>query len=160
MAVETTGAIEQLQEDHREVEALFRDYEQLVGDEDVEVKEALATEICEKLTVHAQVEEEIFYPAARQALGGDTEIVDEAEEEHSDAKQLIAEIEEMSSEDSDFDAKMKALSEAIAHHVEEEEGDMFPKLRQSGMETQALGEQMAERKQEIMEELGLTEAED
>lgn len=160
MAAETTDAIEQLQEDHRQVEALFRDFEQLTGSGDVDAKESVATEICEKLTVHAQIEEEIFYPAARQALGGDTEIIDEAEEEHTDAKQLIAEIEEMSAEDDDFDSKVKSLSEAIAHHVEEEEGQMFPKLRQSGMETQGLGEQMAERKQEIMDELGLAEAED
>ena len=160
MAAETTDAIELLQEDHRQVEALFKDYEQLAESNDLDAKESVATEICEKLTVHAQIEEEIFYPAARQALGGETEIIDEAEEEHADAKQLIAEIEEMSSDDSDYDAKVKSLSDAIAHHVEEEESEMFPKLRQSGMETQALGDQMAERKQEIMEELGLAEAEE
>ncbi|HVE89757.1 MAG TPA: hemerythrin domain-containing protein [Burkholderiaceae bacterium] len=156
MAAEANDAIELLQEDHREVEALFNEYEQLASD-DVDAKESLAAEICEKLTVHAQIEEEIFYPAARQALGDDIEIVDEAEEEHADAKQLIAEIEEMSPEDDDYDAKVKALSEAIAHHVEEEESEMFPKLRQSGLETQALGEQMAERKYEIIDELGLAE---
>lgn len=157
---EATDAIELLQEDHQQVEALFKEYEQLAESADVDAKESVAADICEKLTVHAQIEEEIFYPAARQALGDDSEIVDEAEEEHADAKQLIAEIEEMSPEDSDYDAKVKSLSEAIAHHVEEEEAEMFPKLRQSGMETQALGEHMAERKQEIMEELGLAEAED
>ena len=160
MASETTDAIEQLQEDHRQVEALFREFEELADSDDADAKESVATQICEKLTVHAQVEEEIFYPAARQALGGDTEIIDEAEEEHADAKQLIAEIEEMSPDDDDFDAKVKSLNEAITHHVEEEEGEMFPKLRQSGMETQGLGEQMAERKQEIMDELGLAAAED
>ena len=159
MAAEASDAIELLQEDHREVEALFNEYEQLESD-DVDAKESVAAEICEKLTVHAQIEEEIFYPAARQALGGDTEIVDDAEEEHADAKQLIAEIEEMSPEDSDYDAKVKSLGEAIAHHVEEEESEMFPKLRESGLETQALGEQMAERKYEIIDELGLAETED
>ncbi len=159
MAAEASDAIELLQEDHREVEALFNEYEQLASD-DVDAKESVAADICEKLTVHAQIEEEIFYPAARQALGDDTEIVDEAEEEHADAKQLIAEIEEMSPEDDDYDAKVKSLSEAIAHHVEEEENEMFPKLRQSGLETQALGEQMAERKHEIIDELGFAEAED
>jgi iron-sulfur cluster repair protein YtfE (RIC family) len=156
MAAEANDAIELLQEDHREVEALFNEYEQL-GD-DVDAKESLAAEICEKLTVHAQIEEEIFYPAARQALGEETEVVDEAEEEHADAKQLIAEIEEMSPEDDDYDAKVKSLSEAIAHHVEEEESEMFPNLRQSGLETEALGEQMSERKYEIIDELGLAEA--
>ncbi len=160
MAAETTDAIELLLDDHRQVEALFAEYEELATSEDLDAKESVATEICEKLTVHAQLEEEIFYPAARQALSGDTEIVDEAEEEHSDAKQLIAEIEEMSPEDDDYDAKVKSLNEAITHHVEEEEDVMFPKLRQSGMDTQALGEQMAERKQEIIDELGLAEAED
>lgn len=160
MAAETTDAIELLQEDHRQVEALFTEYEQLAAGNDIDAKEALALEICEMLTVHAQVEEEIFYPAARQALGDETELVDEAEEEHADAKQLIAEIEEMTAEDSDFDAKVKALGEAINHHVEEEEGEMFPKLKESGMDTQALGDQMAERKQEIIDELGLAETEE
>ncbi len=159
MADETTDALEMLKSDHREVEALFKEYEELAAADDVAAKDIVATEICEKLTVHAQVEEELFYPAARQVLDQE-KIVDEAEEEHAEAKQLIAELEEMSPEDDAFDATVKALSEAIAHHVEEEESEMFPKLQEAGMETETLGEEMAERKQEIMDELGLAETED
>ena len=159
MAAEATDALEMLKDDHRQVEALFKEYEQLAGGEDIAAKEVVATEICEKLTVHAQLEEEVFYPAARQVLDKQ-EIIDEAEEEHADAKQLIAELEEMSPEDDAYDATVKSLSDAIAHHVEEEESEMFPKLKEAGMETEAVGEQMAERRQEIMDELGLAETEE
>jgi len=83
MAAETTDAME-LRDDHRQVEALFKEYEQLASSEDIAAKEAVAKEICEKLTVHTQLEEEVFYPAARQVLDKQ-EIIDEAEEEHADA---------------------------------------------------------------------------
>ena len=159
MAADTTDAMEMLKDDHRQVEALFKEYEQLADGDDVAAKEAMATEICEMLTVHAQVEEEVFYPAARQVLDKQ-EIIDEAEDEHADAKQLIAELEEMSPDDEAYDTTVRSLSDAIAHHVEEEENNMFPKLKQAGMETESLGEQMAERKQEIMSELGVAEAEE
>lgn len=159
MAEEALDALEMLQADHRQVEALFDEYEELAAADDADAKQAVATEICEKLTVHAQLEEEVFYPAARRVLN-DQAIVNEAEEEHADAKQLIAQIEEMSSEDDEYDAQVKSLKEAIAHHVEEEEGEMFPKLKEAGLETAVLGEQMAERKQEIMEEFGLAQSEE
>jgi len=159
MAAETTDALEMLKDDHREVETLFKEYERLADGDDPAAKEAVAAEICEKLTVHAQVEEEVFYPAARQALD-QPELIDEAEEEHADAKQLISELEEMSPEDDAYDATVKSLSDAIAHHVEEEESEMFPKLKEAGMETETVGEQMAERKREILDELGVAETEE
>lgn len=159
MAGDTTDAIEMLKDDHRQVEGLFREYEELAAADELDAKEAVAAEICEKLTVHAQLEEEIFYPAARQALD-EPELVDQAEEEHADARQLISEIEEMSPEDDAYDATLKALVAAIARHVEEEENEMFPKLEEAGLETESLGEQMAERRQEIMDELGVAETED
>lgn len=159
MAADTTDAMEMLKDDHRQVEALFKEYEQLADSDDVAAKEVVVTEICEMLTVHAQVEEEVFYPAARQVLDKQ-DIIDEAEDEHADAKQLIAELEEMSPDDEAYDTTVRSLSDAIAHHVEEEENNMFPKLKHAGMETESLGEQMAERKQEIMSELGVAEAEE
>ncbi len=159
MAAETIDAVEMLKDEHRQVEALFKEYEQLAHGDDLAAKETLATEICEKLTIHAQVEEEVFYPAARQILD-EQQIIDEAEEEHADAKQLVAELEEMSPDDDAYDKTVKALSDAIAHHVEEEESEMFPKLKEAGMETESVGERMAERKQEIMDELGFAQTEE
>lgn len=159
MAVEPFDALEMLKDDHRQVEALFKQYEQLASGDDVAAKEAIATDICEKLTIHAQMEEEVFYPAARQVLDKQ-QIIDEAEEDHADAKELIAELEEMSAEDDAYDRTVKSLSDAIAHHVEEEEGEMFTKLRQAGMETESIGERMAKWKQEIMDELGFVQTEE
>ena len=159
MATETNDALEMLRDDHRQVEALFKEYERLTTGDDVAAKEAVATEICEKLTIHAQVEEEVFYPAAREVLDKQ-QIIDEAEEEHADAKQLITELEEMSPDDDAYDMTVKSLSDAIAHHVEEEESEMFPKLKEAGMETESVGERMAERKQEIMDELGFVQTEE
>lgn len=159
MAAETIDALEMLKHDHREVETLFKEYERLADGDDIAAKEAVATEICEKLTVHAQIEEEVFYPAARQVLD-QPELIDEAEEEHANAKQLISELEEMSPEDDAYDATVKSLSDAIAHHVDEEESEMFPKLKEAGMETETVGEQMAERKGEILDELGVAETEE
>ncbi len=148
-------AIELLLADHRNVEKLFKEYEKLVEDEgSYNEKESLAATICAELTVHAQVEEEIFYPAARDILD-EEELVDEAVVEHASAKDLIAQLADMSPDDDLYDAKIKVLSELIEHHVEEEEDEMFPKLKKARLDTKALGPQMAERKQELVEELGV-----
>jgi hemerythrin superfamily protein len=148
-------AIELLLADHRNVEKLFKDYEKLVEDDgSYNEKEALAATICAELTVHAQIEEEIFYPAARDILD-EEDLVDEAVVEHASAKDLIAQLSDMAPDDDLYDAKIKVLSELIEHHVEEEEDEMFPKLKKARLDTAALGQQMAERKQELMDELGI-----
>ena len=148
-------AIELLLADHRNVEKLFKEYEKLVEDEgSYNEKESLAATICAELTVHAQVEEEIFYPAARDILD-EEKLVDEAVVEHASAKDLIAQLADMSPDDDLYDAKIKVLSELIEHHVEEEEDELFPKLKKARLDTKALGPQMAERKQELVEELGV-----
>ena len=150
-----TDAIELLTADHRKVEKLFKQYSKLVEDEaSYNEKEALAASICSELTIHAQVEEEIFYPAARNALD-EEDLIDEAIVEHASAKDLIAQLEEMAPDDDLFDAKIKVLSELIEHHVEEEEDEMFPKLRKAKLDTDALGPQLAERKQQLADELGV-----
>lgn len=150
----STDAIELLTADHKEVRALFKAYRQLVdADGDDEEKSQLALEICTKLTVHATVEEEIFYPAARDVLEDDEDLADEAEVEHASAKDLILQIEESVPADALYDAKVKVLGEYIDHHVEEEEGEMFPKVRQSDLDLQALGEEMAQRKQALLAEM-------
>lgn len=138
-------AIALLKADHKEAKAMFEQYEKTEGDDE---KQALAMQICKALTVHAQIEEEIFYPAAYEALDDD-DLLDEAEVEHASAKDLIAQIEASSPAEPLFDAKVKVLGEYINHHVEEEEGEMFPECRSSDMDLKALGEQIRARKAEL-----------
>jgi hemerythrin superfamily protein len=148
-------AIKLLTADHKEVKALFKDYEKLVKDEaDDEEKQALAEQICMMLTVHATAEEELFYPAARDALGEEEDLIDEADVEHATAKELIAQIQGSSPDDPHYDAKVKVLGEYIDHHVKEEEGEIFPKVKKGGMDTAALGAEIAQRKEELMSEMG------
>jgi hemerythrin superfamily protein len=148
-------AIKLLTADHKEVKALFKEYEKLVKDEaEDEEKQALAEQICMMLTVHATTEEELFYPAAREALGEDEDLVDEADVEHATAKELIAQIQGSSPDDPHYDAKVKVLGEYIDHHVKEEEGEMFPKAKKAGLDTAALGAEIALRKEELMAEMG------
>jgi hemerythrin superfamily protein len=144
-------AIDQLISDHREVESLFEAYDELVdADADSGEKQAVALQICAMLTAHATVEEELFYPAAREVLGEDEDLVDEADVEHACAKDLIAQIEAGTPDDPLYDAKVKVLGEYIDHHVQEEENEMFPKVRKSDLDLDALGEDQAARKAELL----------
>ncbi|MGM9482801.1 hemerythrin domain-containing protein [Roseateles sp. NT4] len=149
----TPNAIDLLIADHKEVKALFKDYDKLVKSEaQTEDKQTIALQICTMLTAHATVEEELFYPAARRVLGKDEDLVDEADVEHASCKELIAQIEEGAPDDPLYDAKVKVLGEYIDHHVKEEEGEMFPKVRKSDLDLDALGEDMADRKAELLGE--------
>ena len=141
-------AIELLVNDHREVSAMFKQYEEL-GDRAKVTKKKLADQICNALTLHATIEEEIFYPAVREAIKDAEDMVDEAVVEHASAKDLIAQIQDMDAEDELYDAKVKVLGEQIEHHVEEEEKEMFPKVRKSGLDLAALGTEMMGRKEEL-----------
>jgi len=138
-------AIRLLKEDHREVEKYFKQYEELESDRE---KQALAQTICKALSVHAQIEEEIFYTAAREKIE-DEDLLDEAEVEHATAKDLIAQIQSMKAGDELFDAKVKVLGEYIQHHVKEEEGEMFPEARDADLDLVALGKALAERKAKL-----------
>jgi hemerythrin-like domain-containing protein len=141
------------------VKALFKQFEALASKDDAdEEKAALVARICDEITIHAQVEEEIFYPAVREAIDDD-DLMDEADVEHASAKALIAELEAGSPGDDHFNAKVKVLSEYINHHVKEEEGEMFPKARKA-VDTAELGVELAERKNELMTEMGLGDVED
>lgn len=143
-------AIKLLTQDHKEVKKLFDDYDKLVkGDAEANEREALAQEICGMLTLHATIEEELFYPQAREALGDNEDLIDEATVEHASAKELIAQIEDSSPEDDLYDAKVKVLSEYIQHHVKEEEGEIFPKIKKADLDLMALGEEMAQRKEAL-----------
>ncbi|MYM68424.1 hemerythrin domain-containing protein [Pseudoduganella sp. FT55W] len=140
-------AIALLIEDHEEVKAMFEQFEGLSDRANVS-KRKLALQICEALTKHAMIEEEIFYPAVREVIK-DEDLMDEAVVEHASAKDLIAQIQTMEPTDDLFDAKVKVLSEMIEHHVEEEEGEMFPKVRKTKLDLEELGEAMAVRKESI-----------
>ena len=158
-AASATDAIKLLTTDHKEVTALFKQYDKLVeADGADDEKQALAQEICQMLTVHATVEEELFYPAAREVLEDDEDLVDEADIEHASAKELIAQIEAASPDDDHYDAKVKVLGEYIEHHVKEEEGEVFPQARRAKMDLAALGEQLEQRKTELMQEMGMAES--
>jgi hemerythrin superfamily protein len=144
-------AISLLKADHRQVEAWFSEYD---GARSSSRKQQLVSRICEALTVHTMIEEEIFYPAFLQATE-DKDKHHEAVVEHAGAKKLIAEIQGMSIEDDYLDAKVTVLSEMIKHHVKEEEkpGGMFAEAKKSDMDLAALGEQLLARKREIQSQL-------
>jgi len=149
-------AIALLTEDHKKVQKLFKDFEKLKEEEDEERRQQLVTMICAELTIHAQIEEEIFYPAARDAVD-DEDLLDEAEVEHASAKSLIAQLSSMEPGDELYDAKVTVLGEYVNHHVKEEQDELFPKVRKAKVDIKALGEQMMERKQELQEAMGLGE---
>ena len=142
-------AIALLKADHKEVAEMFEKFETARS-----TKSKLAQQICVALTVHAQIEEEIFYPAAREALGDEGEdLLNEAEVEHNSLKELIGQIEGSDPDDELFDAHVKVLGEYVKHHVKEEEGQLFPKLRKSDMDLAEVGEQIAARKKELMSQM-------
>jgi hemerythrin superfamily protein len=138
-------AITLLDQDHQRVEQLFTQFESAQPQQ----KEQLAHTICQELTVHAQLEEEIFYPAFLKATG-DQEMVDEAADEHQEVKELIAELEGGGSPDE----LVPQLQENVLHHVQEEREEMFQKARGAqGLDLQALGQQLEQRKTVLMREL-------
>ena len=149
-------AIALLKQDHRTVEALFDQFE----DAEESEQSQLAERICQLLTVHTQIEEEIIYPAAKEAFSEDEEeedLVNEAQVEHNSAKELIARIEGMTPDDETFKATVKVLGEYVQHHVKEEENEMFPALKKAKLDLKELGSQLQERKLALMEQLGIEE---
>ncbi|TAL13559.1 MAG: hemerythrin domain-containing protein [Aquabacterium sp.] len=153
-------AIALLIADHVAVKKLFRQYDELAEDKaEAGTRRDLARRICNELKVHTRIEEEILYPAAREALGEEADLVDEAQVEHASAKDLIAQIESMEPDQPLYDAKVKVLGEYIDHHVREEQQEMFPKLEESRLDLDFLGEQIAVRKQEIRAEIEQLEPE-
>jgi len=135
-----------LKADHKLVSGLFDEFEQTKS---AARKTSIVARICKELTVHAQIEEEIFYPAVKAALK-DKKLVPEATVEHAAVKDLIAEVEGRAPSGEMYDARVKVMSEFVKHHVKEEEKEMFPKVRKTKLDLQALGAQMAARKEELM----------
>jgi hemerythrin superfamily protein len=136
---EATGL---LMQDHAEVKAMYRQCE---TEESDHMKAVLATKICTALTVHAQIEEEIFYPQAEKALEDDDQ-VEEAIEEHSQMKEQISTIMEGMAAEKPIDPDVEQLMQLVEHHVEEEESEMFPDMRETDTDLYALGSQLAARR--------------
>ena len=143
----TQDAIALLKADHRAVEELFEKFETASGEGR---KRTIAEEICLELSVHAQIEEEIFYPACEGKV--DEDLLKESYVEHDGAKVLIAEISSGGPDDEFYDAKVKVLGENIKHHVKEEEqaGGLFAQAKKSDMDLDEIGQQMKARKDELM----------
>ena len=141
-----TDAIALLKADHVAVSQLFAEFEKTRS---IANKKALVAQICTALSVHAQIEEEIFYPAVKAALK-DKLLVPEATVEHAGVKSLIAQLEGAEPDGEMYDAKVKVLSEYIKHHVKEEQSEMFPKAKASSLDMAALGERMDKRKTELL----------
>lgn len=139
-------AVAMLKADHKKVSDLFEQFEK---SRVATRKKALVAAICMELTVHAQLEEEIFYPAVKAALR-DKELVPEATVEHATVKDLIAQVKDGEPDDEAFDAKVKVMSEYVKHHVKEEQNEMFPKAKKTRLDMAQLGEQMASRKAELL----------
>lgn len=164
MATKTEkDACDLLDADHRAVKKLFKSYDELAGSRSktaVAQKSEIAHQICTELTVHAQIEEEIFYPALREAIK-ETDLLAEAEVEHASAKDLIAQIEEGLAGgelDEAFDAKVKVLGEYIDHHVKEERNEIFPKARSARkLDLITMRDELEARKAELMGEVMATE---
>jgi len=149
MPAEKMDAIALLKDDHRTVEELFAKFEKAKGSTQ---KQRIAEQICMELTIHAKIEEDIFYPACRGKV--EDELMDEAYVEHDGAKVLIAEIEGGGPGEEFYDAKVKVLQEMIEHHIEEEEKrveGMFSQARKAGLDMDALGEALMVEKERLME---------
>jgi hemerythrin superfamily protein len=149
-------ACDLLDADHKAVKKMFKEYEELTSSRArgaAQKKKELAQQICQELTVHAQVEEEIFYPAVRGALK-DTDLLDEAAVEHQSAKDLIAQIQAAGEPDEMVDAKVKVLGEYVDHHIKEERGEIFPRARAAKkLDLMAMREEIETRKAELMSEM-------
>lgn len=139
-----------LRADHKKVSALFAEFEKTRS---AKRKKLIVSQICTELTVHAQIEEEIFYPAVKAALK-DHELVPEANVEHQSVKDLIAQVKDVEPDGEMYDARVKVMGEFVKHHVKEEQNEMFPRAKKTKLDMMALGEQMATRKAELLATMG------
>jgi hemerythrin-like domain-containing protein len=160
MATRTTAAsrsdkdaIAMLKADHQRVRQLVEQYSKMAEDESAEDdrKRRLAERICQEIEVHAQLEEELFYPAVRAAIDGE-DLMDEAQVEHQSAKDLVRQIRGMAPDDALYDAKVKVLGEYVEHHVQEEEKEMFPKAKRAKVDVAGLARRMADRRRQLESE--------
>lgn len=145
-AAHASSAVKLLKQDHRAVAQALAEFESAQH----AAKQSIAQHICKMLTVHTQIEEELLYPAAREALDpDDTHLVAEANVEHASVKDLIRQIEQAREVDEAYEAKVQVMGEFVKHHVKEEETELFPKLERSSLDLDALGERLQQRKNEL-----------
>ena len=143
-------AVDVLDADHKAVKKMFIDYDALCEDAaPSDTKGSLAERICQALTIHAQIEEEIFYPAVREAIGDDA-LMDEALEEHAEAKQTIAQIQEMKPTHPTYDAVVKKLAKLIDQHVLEEREQIFLQARNAPLDLRGMTLSLLKRKQQLL----------
>jgi hemerythrin superfamily protein len=145
---DSTNAIDLLKRDHDEVEDLFKQFE-ASEERDTASRGELAMRICAALAVHAEIEEELFYPALRRGARDAADLLDEAAVEHQSLKDIIERLRAASPSDPLFNAGVKVLSEYVKHHVHEEEDEIFPKAKTSDVDLDKLGARMAQRKDEL-----------
>jgi hemerythrin superfamily protein len=143
-----TGAVELLKEQHDKVKKAFKEFEKF-DREDTEGQQQLVQSVCEDLKLHTTLEEELFYPAAREAIE-DEDLLNEAQIEHETAKMLIEQLENMGPDDPNFHATFTVLGEYVMHHVKEEEGEMFPQVKKTDLDLEDLGSRMRSRMEELM----------
>lgn len=152
-ARQSRNAIDMLTEDHEMVQKLFQQYRRLMKSNGSDREKGdIVRKACDALTVHAMIEEEIVYPMARNLLD-EQEIMDEAEVEHQGAKDLIAQLENMEPGDDLYDAKFIVLGEQVKHHIQEEEGKMFPKLKKAKVDLEQLGMEISRYKMDLEEDM-------
>lgn len=139
---------EQLKDDHQRIKKAYREFQKLDGEEDPLACEAIVRQVLEELSVHATIEEELLYPAAREAID-EPSLIDEAEVEHESLHALIDQLQTMGPGDEKYAARFTVLCEYTLHHVKEEEGEIFPKLERARLEWEDLAIEMAERRSEL-----------
>jgi hemerythrin superfamily protein len=145
-------AIELLMQDHKKVQKVFKEFEKSKDELGDEEKGGMVRQCCMELKIHTQIEEEIFYPAAREAIE-DEDLVDEAEVEHASAKQLIGELEGMEPGDELYDARFTVLGEYVNHHIKEEEHSLFPEVKKAKLDLDELGQRMMQMKEKLQGEM-------
>ena len=143
----TIDAIDMLKQDHDKVEKAFKDFEKM-DRQDTEACRRLIETVCEDLKLHTTLEEEVFYPAVREAIA-DEDLMNEAAVEHETAKMLIDQLENMGADDPNYYATFTVLGEYVRHHIKEEQGEMFPAAKKARLDLVALGERMRARKEEL-----------
>src|SRR5262245_33420148 len=143
------NAVQLIKQDHKKVEGLFQKFKKTKGQD---AKRRIAEQAMDQLEIHAKIEEEIFYPAAKKELE-DGDMIDEALREHGMVKDLIEELRAMESQDDSFEERWSELVENVQHHVQEEENEMLPQVQDTDLDLAQCGEEMQERKAELMEEI-------
>jgi hemerythrin superfamily protein len=146
------GAINVLTDDHNRVRGLFKYFAQLEGDGPTAARIAVVDDICKELVIHAAIEDELFYPAARNAINDD-DLVNEAQVEHDAIRYLMDQLSPVNKDDTRFCAKVKVLREYVKHHMDEEEKEFFPKVKQAKIDLPALGQQLMERREALRAQL-------